>query len=94
MMTDGKKTSLGILLKLCHIRSSNIFNFPQSGYTHKSGCFINKPKVGCSFIMVTENGPFATSFVVKIIEEDKNKILFNTRNSTYQLSINLFEDID
>ena len=87
------KTS-GVLIKL---GASAEAEFPESnkGDTPSSGYFLSRPIVGEGFIFYRDNrSALHTSFIVSIVDEDKNSITFKTNNSVYQLTFNLFEDLE
>lgn len=72
--------------------------FPDSsaGDTPRSGYFLQKPAVGEPFIFHQDGDLSAlrTSTVMAIQDESKDSIRFRTNNSIYQVTYNMFEDID
>ncbi len=93
MTVDAENPPMGTIVKLVVATDAQ---YPESaaGDSPHCGTFIEKPTVGQSFWMDTNGGVFRTSFIKKIIEESDNRMRFETNNSVYQLTINLFEDID
>ncbi len=93
MTIDSDNLPMGSLIKI------GVPSDAQNPESHKGdsphgGTIFFKPEVGQPFLMSTEKGAFRTSYVKEIIEETDNKVVFNTNNSVYQLTINLFEGID
>jgi len=93
MTIDSDNPQMGTIVKLGVAQEAE---YPDSaaGDSPHCGQFGEKPTVGQTFFMHTERGIFKTSFIVKIIEESDNRMRFETNNSVYQLSINLFGDVD
>ena len=82
----------GVIVKL---GASKKPEYPDSsaGNTPHNGVFFDKPVVGKSFLMDCGNMFFKTSFIVEIISETDNEIIFETNNSRYQLRVNLLDVI-
>lgn len=93
MIFKENELKTGVLIKL---GVADDAEYPESnaGNQGHSGTFSEKPTVGQSFWLNTDTGLFRTSFIVEIIKETDNSIIFKTNNSVYQVTTNLFEDID
>lgn len=94
MKFEEGEIKTGILVKLGVADNAE---FPESdaGNQSRSGTFSQKPTVMESFWMdIGDGGLFRTSFIVEIISETDNVVVFKTNNSVYQLTTNLFEGID
>lgn len=93
MIVDKEKSCKGALVKL---RISDDALKPESSAGNKThiGEFNNKPTIGELFFMSNNGRYFRTTRVSKIVEETDNKIVFETKNSRYELTINIFDKID
>lgn len=91
MENEGIKN--GILMKL-DVSENAEYPDSDAGNTPRHGNFVEKPMVGKGFYLETENGLFRTSFLVEILSETENEMVFKTNNSIYKLYINVLRNIE